>query len=139
MRLVTPYVNVADAVTRDPWAMLYGRGGGSIERDAEFFNPHGVTADYTALPKLVGEYGLPAALLFLAFVLTRVPDAHAVADPRASPPALLFFVLSGSLLQPPIVVLCWTADRAVRRRPAEHRPLPGPAGPPVRRRSRRPP
>jgi hypothetical protein len=129
-RLVTPYVNVADAMARDPSALLFGRGGGSIERDVDFFNPYRVLADYTALPKLVGEYGVPAALLFVAFVLTvflmRTPSPTV-----GFAAVMLFFVLSGSLLQPPIVVLCWTltglfaaAPPSIVRYPV--RPLPSP-------------
>jgi hypothetical protein len=106
-RLVAPFVNVANALARDQSALLYGRGGGSIMRDTGFFNPYGIQADYTAFAKLVGEYGLPAALIFLVFVLTvflmRTPSPT-----LGFAACMLFFVLSGSLLQPPIVVLCWT-------------------------------
>ena len=49
---------------------------------------------------------MPAALLFLAFVLTvflvRIPSPTI-----GFAACMLFLVLSGSLLQPPIVVLCW--------------------------------
>lgn len=106
MRLVAPYVNVAEAVTKSPEALLFGRGGGSIDRDTGFFNPHGRLVDYTALPKVVGEYGLPAGLLFVAFIISvflmRVPSPT-----LGLSACMLYFVLSGSLLQPPIVVLCW--------------------------------
>jgi hypothetical protein len=134
-RLVAPYLNVANAVAKDPAALLVGRGGGSIQRDASFFNPYGILADYTALPKLVGEYGLPAALIFLVFVLT----VFLVRTPSPTigfAACLLFFVLSGSLLQPPIVVLCWTltglfaaGPPSIVRFPIRHRAGPGNGGP----------
>lgn len=131
-RLVAPYLNVVNAVAKDHTALLVGRGGGSIERDAGFFNPYGILADYTALPKLVGEYGLPAALIFLVFVLTvflvRTPSPT-----LGFAACLLFFVLSGSLLQPPIVVLCWTltglfaaGPASIVRFPVRHRSAPPP-------------
>jgi hypothetical protein len=136
-RFVASYTNVLDAVSRDGGALAYGRGGGTIDRDADFFNPNGLLADYPALPKLVGEYGLPAALLFVAFVLTvflmRTPSPTLGACA-----VMLYFVLSGSLLQPPIVVLCWTitglfaaGPPAVSRLPVRRTPLADPSPTPT--------
>ncbi|MGH3923454.1 MAG: hypothetical protein ACRDTT_11410, partial [Pseudonocardiaceae bacterium] len=103
---VAPYDNVLTAVSGDEPALLVGRGPGSVTRDVDFFNPLGVYANYPVIPKIIGEYGLPAALIFLTFVLTlflrRVPSIT-----LSLMSCLLYFVLSGSLLQPAIVYLCW--------------------------------
>lgn len=105
-RFVAPYDNVVTAVSGDERALLVGRGAGSVERDGDFFNPQGILANYAAVPKLVGEYGLPAALVFLAFVLTvflrRIPSIT-----LGVVSCMLYFVLSSALLQPPIIYLCW--------------------------------
>ena len=105
-RFVAPYENVLTAVSSDVRALFLGRGAGSVTRDVQFFNPLGIPANYAAVPKLVGEYGLPAALLFLAFVLTvflwRVPSIT-----LALMSCMLYFVLSSSLLQAPIIYVCW--------------------------------
>lgn len=105
-RFVAPYEQVAAAVFADLPTLLVGRGAGSITRDTEFFNPRGVAANYPAAPKLLGEYGLPAALLFLAFLthllLVRVPSRT-----LGLAALLLYFVLSSALLQPVIVYAAW--------------------------------
>jgi hypothetical protein len=106
IRFVAPYELVLASVPEDTSALLVGRGPGSISRDAEFFNPNNVEANYPTIPKLVGEYGLPAALAFLAFILMLFL--------RGAPSAtlglmagLLFFVLSSALLTAPIVYFAW--------------------------------
>lgn len=107
-RFVAPYVAVADAVGRDQGVFLFGRGAGAVENEADlaFFNPQGVLINYPALPKFVGEYGIPAALVFLAFILTVL--LRNVPSPTLGlMSAALYFVLSGSLLQPQTVFLCW--------------------------------
>jgi len=105
-RFVAPYDNVVTAVSGDARALLVGRGAGSVDRDGDFFSPRGVPANYAAVPKLVGEYGLPAALVFLTFVLTmllrRIPSIT-----LGVVSCMLYFVLSSSLLEPQIVYLCW--------------------------------
>jgi hypothetical protein len=105
-RFVAPYVSVADAIGRDEQVFLAGRGAGTVDVDTAFFNPQGLLVNYPALPKFVGEYGVPAALVFLAFVLTVL--LRNVPSPTLGlMAAALYFVLSGSLLQPQTVFLCW--------------------------------
>ncbi len=105
-RFVAPYNNVLTAVSGDEPSLLVGRGAGSVTRDTDFFNPLGVSANYPVIPKIIGEYGLPAGLVFLAFILTlffrRVSSIS-----LGVISCMLYFVLSGSLLQAPIVYLCW--------------------------------
>ena len=107
-RFVAPYVTIADAIGRDQQVFLTGRGAGAVDAEvnANFFNPQGVLVNYPALPKFVGEYGVPAALVFLAFILTVL--LRNVPSPTLGlMAAALYFVLSGSLLQPQTVFLCW--------------------------------
>ncbi|MHA6630580.1 hypothetical protein ACU61A_34510 [Pseudonocardia sichuanensis] len=106
IRFVAPYDLVLAAVPSDTSALLAGRGPGSITRDTAFFNPDHVEANYPAVPKLLGEYGVPATLAFLAFLLMmflrRAPSAT-----LGLMAALLFFVLSSALLTAPIVYFAW--------------------------------
>ena len=105
-RFVAPYTSVADAISRDQTAFLIGRGAGSVDVDKTFFNPQGLLVNYPALPKLAGEYGVPAALVFLAFVLTVF--LRNVPSPTLGWMGIAFyFVLSGSLLQPQTVYVVW--------------------------------
>jgi hypothetical protein len=64
----------------------------------------------------VGEYGLPAALVFIAFLLAtflvRVPSTT-----LGFMACTLLFLLSGALLQPPIVYLCWIITAAFAAAP----------------------
>lgn len=105
-RFVAPYVTVADALGRDQEAFLVGRGAGTTDADVEFFNPQGLLVNYAALPKFVGEYGVPASLVFLAFILT-VLFRNVPSPTLGVASAAVYFVLSGSLLQPQTVILCW--------------------------------
>ncbi|MCW0212461.1 MAG: hypothetical protein OJJ54_03810 [Pseudonocardia sp.] len=138
IRFVAPYETVLAAAPSDVASFLLGRGPGSVTRDLDYFNPGGRLANYPALPKLVGEYGLPAMLVFVAFILLlffrRVPS------PTLGVCAVMvYFVLSGSLLQPQTVYLCWlmtglfAAGPYLRPTPTAARRLPqrgGTAGPP---------
>ncbi|MGH3586374.1 MAG: hypothetical protein ACRDQ0_08615, partial [Pseudonocardia sp.] len=106
IRFVAPYELVFTSVPEDTSALLVGRAPGSITRDLDFFNPNRVAANYPALPKLVGEYGLPATLAFLTFVLMMFLR-RAPSGTLALMAALLFFVLSSALLTAPIVYFAW--------------------------------
>lgn len=105
-RFVAPYEQVVAALSADTPALLVGRGAGAVSNDEAFFNPLGIEANYPAVPKLLGEYGLPATLLFLAFLLAlflaRVPSPT-----LGLMACMLLFVLSGALLQPQTVYLVW--------------------------------
>lgn len=105
-RFVAPYVTIADAIGRDESVFLVGRGAGTVDTDLRFFNPTGVLVNYPALPKFIGEYGVPTALVFLVFILTVL--LRNVPSPTLGLMAgTVYFVLSGSLLQPQTVYLCW--------------------------------
>jgi hypothetical protein len=106
IRFVAPYELVLASVPADASALLAGRGPGAISRDVEFFNPNDVEANYPAIPKLLGEYGVPAMLAFLAFLLMMfLRGAPSVTLGLMA--ALLFFVLSSALLTAPIVYFAW--------------------------------
>jgi len=105
-RFVAPHIHVTQALRSDDAAMLVGRGPGSVTRDADFFNRDDVPANYPAFAKVVAEYGLPAGLIFVAFIVT-VFFRGAPSPTLAIASTLLFFVLSSALLQPPIVYVCW--------------------------------
>ncbi|GAA3242955.1 hypothetical protein GCM10017691_47420 [Pseudonocardia petroleophila] len=105
-RFVAPYVVIADAIGRDESVFLVGRGAGTVDSDVQFFNPTGLLVNYPALPKFIGEYGVPTALVFLTFILTVL--LRNVPSPTLGlMAATVYFVLSGSLLQPQTVYLCW--------------------------------
>jgi hypothetical protein len=106
MRFIAPYELVLSSVPTDPATLLAGRGPGSITRDVVFFNPDGIDVNYPAVPKLLGEYGVPATLVFVVFLLTIF--FRGVPSPTLGVMAcMLYFVLSGALLTAPIVYLSW--------------------------------
>ncbi|MGI8882340.1 MAG: hypothetical protein ACR2KJ_17875 [Jatrophihabitans sp.] len=106
-RFVAPYVQVFDGFARDVPTMLVGRGPGAVARSTGslFFNPNGLEVNYPVVPKLAAEYGLIATIAFTLFITAaivrgaRSPTLGAVL-------LLLYFVLSGSLLQPATVYTC---------------------------------
>ena len=105
-RFVAPYRQVGDAFQRDRSTFLIGQGPGSTSRAAaNLFNPQGLQANYAAAPKLGAEYGFFVACIFgtgLILIFTRrAPSAElAVAC------LMIYFILSGSLLQPATAHLC---------------------------------
>lgn len=105
-RFVAPYSNVANAIGSDQAAFAVGRGAGSVDIDTAYFNPKGLLVNYPVLPKFVGEYGVPAALIFLAFMLT-VLLRNTPSPTLGVMSIMIYFVLSGSLLQPQTVYLVW--------------------------------
>jgi len=105
-RFVAPYEVVFGALSTDPAAMLVGRGAGSLTSDLEYFSATDIAASYPALPKLLGEYGMPATMTFLMFLLT-VFFLRVRSITLAVMVCMLFFFLSGALLEPQIVYLSW--------------------------------
>jgi hypothetical protein len=100
-RFVAPYLLVQAGLADDVPTMLVGRGPGVISRStgSEVFNQQDVEANYPAIPKLAAEYGLIATAIFCAFVVTALTSG--TPSPTMSAAMLLvYFVLSGSLLQP---------------------------------------
>lgn len=106
-RFVAPYTQVAHAFRHDLAATLVGRGPGAVSRAAAtaLFDPTRALANYPAVPKLAAEYGLVAALVFTWFVL-RAITAGTPSPTLAVCLLLLYFVLSGSLLQPATTYTC---------------------------------
>ncbi|MEP6696111.1 MAG: hypothetical protein ABJA34_04435 [Pseudonocardiales bacterium] len=103
-RFVAPYVQVFNGFARDVPTMLVGRGPGAVTRSTGslFFNPERVEVNYPVVAKLAAEYGLLATVAFTWFIAVailrgaRSPTLGAVL-------LLLYFILSGSLLQPATV------------------------------------
>jgi hypothetical protein len=106
-RFVAPYVNVARGLAHDMATMLVGRGPGVVSRPAgaAYFNPEGIEANYPVVPKLAAEYGVVAAVVFVWFIVAAVV-ARGRSPTIAVALLLLYFVLSGSLLQPVTAYTC---------------------------------
>jgi hypothetical protein len=107
-RFVAPYMLVADGLTKDIPTLLVGRGPGIVSRTAgaEYFNAEGIEANYPVIPKLAAEYGVIAALLFSGFMIVAITSA--TPSPTVSVMMLLvYFALSGSLLQPHTVLTAY--------------------------------
>jgi hypothetical protein len=100
-RFIAPYTLVADGLSRDIPALLVGRGPGAVARTGgnALFNPDAVEINYPAVPKLAAEYGLITAIAFTWFIAVGIAG-RARAPTIAAGLLLLYFVLSGSLLQP---------------------------------------
>lgn len=99
-RFGVPYDVSVSKLSADPVSLLSGRGPGSAERISRKMEAEtGVTAVFPVAPKVALEYGIPAMVIFLSFILTctlrRVPSV-----PLAMPLLVMYLALSGSLLQP---------------------------------------
>lgn len=111
-RFRAPFDRAWDLSERDDMALLFGAGPGAAERDAEaVFKETGNPISYSPLTKLPIEYGLVGLVAFGGFTVfvffggtPSLVVAFAV--------AVFFFLLSGSLLQPPTVALCWILTSA---------------------------
>jgi hypothetical protein len=106
-RFRIPYQVAVDGLSSDPLALLAGRGPGDAERTSlRIEKATGVTAVFPVVPKVAIEYGVPALVMFLGFVLTAtlrgVPSRS-----LAVPVLVMYFTLSGSLLQPATVYLLY--------------------------------
>ncbi|NYD22167.1 hypothetical protein [Kineococcus aurantiacus] len=103
LRFVQPYERIAEQWGQDPLTLLIGRGAGSADRLADqIFAATGLPINFSGLAKLLMEYGIPATVLFCAFV------AYAVIVRSPSPTLSLASVfasafLTGSLLQPQVL------------------------------------
>lgn len=107
LRFVLPYEEVAKGLQAAPHRYLTGAGPGASERLLENDKQGaGLAVVYPLAPKLVFEYGLPAGGLFLVFWFVALLRGACL---RVLPVSLVFMlaVLSGSLLQPPTIVLAW--------------------------------
>lgn len=118
LRFVQPYTEVARGLAVDPLRYWTGAGGGSSDRllVSDQAGQVGQAVVYTIVPKLVFEYGLLAAGVFVLFLVMSLLDR---APWRVVPGAVLvmIFFLSGSLLQPQTTVLAWLLTGALGSAP----------------------
>lgn len=106
-RFVAPYLEVQKGLPEEPLRYLIGEGPGTVERVlASRRDGIGNDVLYSAIPKLVFEYGLIAGGLFVLFLLFSMLDR--VPWPVV-PSALVVmtFFLGGGLLQPQTTTLAW--------------------------------
>lgn len=128
-RFVQPYTDTARGLADSPARYAVGAGPGSADRLLAPPGPGGAPVVYPVLPKLAFEYGLPAALLVTAFLLTALLRG-APSPVLASTLGVLVFVLSGSLLQPHTTMLAWLLGAlGTRARPPEELPEEPPGEP----------
>lgn len=107
LRFVLPYQEVADGLDADERRWVTGAGPGASDRLLESARQtSGLAVVYTIPAKLLFEYGLIAAVLFLAFLVTALFRAPPVV---ALPGAVLVWMtfLGGYLVVPDIVWTAW--------------------------------
>jgi hypothetical protein len=107
-RFVAPYMLVAGGLTKDIPTFLVGRGPGIVSRTSgvEVFNAERIEANYPVIPKLAAEYGVIAALVFAGFMIITITSG--TPSPTVSVMMLMvYFALSGSLLQPHTVLTAY--------------------------------
>jgi hypothetical protein len=106
-RFTAPYHRAADFLEDDDMTFLFGLGPGAAERDAKaVLKETGRPISYSPLTKLPIEYGLIGFLAFGSFTLYLF-FAGSPSLVVAFAVAVFYFLLSGNLLQPPTVALCW--------------------------------
>jgi len=108
LRFVQPYTEVFAGLQAEPVRYLVGAGPGTADRllESDAGGKVGEAVVYTIAPKLAFEYGLIAAVVFMAFMLVSILRGPPM---PALPAAVIFmlFFLSGSLLQPHTVAMAW--------------------------------
>lgn len=108
LRFIDPYQEVLDGLAALPVRVLAGAGPGASDRLLATDRGTGVgqAVVYTIPAKLVFEYGAPAGLLFLAFLVASLLPRSGI--PLLGPTVLfMVMVLSGALLQPHTNLLAW--------------------------------
>jgi hypothetical protein len=107
LRFVQPYTEVLRGFTAEPDRYLWGAGPGMADRLLESARgKHGVAVVYTIAPKVAFEYGLVAAVLFVAFLLVAILRGPPLSALPSAVIVMIFF-LSGSLLQPHTIITAW--------------------------------
>ncbi len=107
LRFVAPYQRLFDSSLQSGLTQaLEGQGPGAGDRQAAaYFNETSLPLISPTLPKLIVEYGVPAALAFMAFFLFTLGSA-----PPSIPLAVALFtfyaVLQGALLIPLMPYTC---------------------------------
>jgi hypothetical protein len=123
-RFVAPYEQVTTGLSQDTATLLFGRGPGQTSPQTSgirFFNPDDIEANYPVIPKLGAEYGLIAAILFAGFVIVAVTKG--TPSPTMSAIVMLvYFALSGSLLQPSTVYIGYIFTSVFAAAPASRVP-----------------
>ena len=102
MRFVTPYVRLWSDLKND--FHLFGHGAGSTQE--QFSEVGGIEAFDPTPVKLTFEYGPLAAMAFMAFMLYGLYSGAAV-WPLKHAVAVLFFFLTGGLLEAPTLFYCY--------------------------------
>lgn len=95
MRFINPYVNV---LSQNVLRLLTGNGPGTVQ---DFF-VIGRKADYTAIPKVIYEYGIFVAAFYLVLVLKSFYK-HGK-DVSITCLLFMYLFLAGNLLQPSIAI-----------------------------------
>jgi hypothetical protein len=108
LRFVQPYTEVSKGLSADPTRYVIGAGPGASDRllESSAKGKQGEAVVYGIAPKMTFEYGLVAAVLFVAFLLVSILRGPPLPVLPTSVVFMIFF-LSGSLLQPPTVILAW--------------------------------
>lgn len=107
LRFVQPYTEVSKGLGEDATRYVVGAGPGASDRLLESSRDQlGEAVVYGIAPKMAFEYGLIAAVLFIAFLLVSILRGPPLPVLPSSVVFMIFF-LSGSLLQPPTVILAW--------------------------------
>ncbi len=108
LRFVQPYTEVTKGLAEDPSRYVVGAGPGASDRllESSAKDDQGEAVVYGIAPKMAFEYGFVAAVLFVAFLLVSILRGPPLPVLPTSVIFMIFF-LSGSLLQPPTIVLAW--------------------------------
>jgi hypothetical protein len=108
LRFVQPYTGVSKGLAEDPTRYVIGAGPGASDRllESSAKGKQGQAVVYGIAPKMAFEYGLVSAVLFIAFLLVSILRGPPLPVLPTSVIFMIFF-LSGSLLQPPTVILAW--------------------------------
>jgi hypothetical protein len=123
LRFFQPYSVAYDQLGAEDSAPLIGRGPGFVEREAaDHFSRTDLSLAFPVVPKLMAEYGLIAAFVFLVFTVAAFWSG-APSPIIASCVLFMHLTLSGSLLQPQTVYLSFllTSFFAAPRLPASFR------------------
>jgi hypothetical protein len=108
IRFVQPFTEVSTGLAEDPTRYVVGAGAGASDRllESSAKDGDGAAVVYGIAPKMAFEYGLIAAVLFVAFLLVSILRGPPLPVLPTSVIIMIFF-LSGSLLQPHTVMLAW--------------------------------
>lgn len=116
LRFVMPYGQVADGLGEDPARWVHGAGPGAADRELESGRTSaGLFVVYPAPAKLLFEYGLVPALLFLTYIVTTM-FRGAPSRVMATVLLLQLFFLGGYLVAPHAVLAVWCLSTAWGRR-----------------------